>query len=317
LPAAEITRIQELVYELSAADVMVAEVITVPPSAPMGGLRDILRDNRISGTPVLDGDSVVGIISIEDFIVWLTDGAPDCAIGDRMTGQVVTVYEDEPLVRVAQKLKMLGFGRLPVLKRQSGKLTGIITMGDIVAGMLKKLDIDSRRAETRFVDPRRIFEGIVADKSTMICEYSVCGGDHARGGASATGLKSTLLRLGMSPLTARRAAIVTYEAEMNLVFFTEGGRIVAKIDPDMVRIEVEDGGPGIPDVEQAMQPGYSTAPDWVRELGFGAGMGLHNIQTCADRMNIDSSVGKGTRLEVEILPEREDEPAPDSRTASA
>jgi len=88
---------------------------------------------------------------------------------------------------------------------------------------------------------------------------------------------------------------------MNLIFFTGGGQITARVEPQLIRLEVTDNGPGIEDIEQARQPGFSTAPDWVRELGFGAGMGLHNIETCADRMQLDSSVGVGTRLEVNIL----------------
>ena len=94
---------------------------------------------------------------------------------------------------------------------------------------------------------------------------------------------------------------------MNLVVFTEGGRVTVEVEPELIRLKVEDGGPGIPDIEKAMQPGFSTAPDWVRELGFGAGMGLPNIRKCADRMRLDSTVGKGTRLEVEILMEQPDE----------
>ena len=82
---------------------------------------------------------------------------------------------------------------------------------------------------------------------------------------------------------------------------------MATVEPDTIRLEVEDDGPGIADIEQAMRPGFTTAPDWVRELGFGAGMGLHNIKKCADRRNLASTVGEGTRLEVEIFVEREGE----------
>jgi len=84
------------------------------------------------------------------------------------------------------------------------------------------------------------------------------------------------------------------------VIYTRTGEIIVKVDTNQIRVEVEDSGPGIPDIERAMQPGYSTAPDWVRELGFGAGMGLNNIRKCADEMNITSTVGMGTRLEITI-----------------
>jgi len=104
---------------------------------------------------------------------------------------------------------------------------------------------------------------------------------------------------------------------MNLIVFTPGGRIRVEVQPGLVRLLAEDDGPGIADIEQAMQPGFSTAPDSVRELGFGAGMGLPNIKKCADRMQLDSAVGKGTRLDVEILMERQGEPERDSAEARA
>lgn len=287
---------------------MVRDLIQVTPSTPMSELRAILRDNRISGTPVVDGRGrVVGIISVEDFIRWLADGGPDCPIGDRMTREIITIYQDEPLVGAVNKLERFGFGRLLVLSRADDRLRGIITNGDIIAGLLKKLDIDYRRAEMRNARSKHIFEDIVADRSELTFQYQVAGSDLDRAGGTASGLKTTLLRLGISPSVARRAAIATYEAEMNLIFFAGGGQIMAKVRPDVIRLEAVDNGPGIPDVAQAMQPGFSTAPDWVRELGFGAGMGLHNIKTCADTMDLTSTVGKGTRLEVEISVEREGE----------
>lgn len=286
---------------------MVQEVIHVTPSTRMEKLRAILRDNRISGSPVVEDGRVVGIISVEDFIRWLADGGPDCAIADRMTRDVVTIYEDEPLIGAVNKLKRLGFGRLPVLSRVNDELSGIITNGNIIAGLLKKLDIDYRRAEMRSARSKHIFDDIVADRSELTFEYKVDGGDFSHAGHSASGLKTTLLRLGVSPAVARRAAIATYEAEMNLVFFAGGGQILARIGPDIIRLEVVDEGPGIPDIEQAMRPGFSTAPEWVRELGFGAGMGLHNIKTCADKMDLTSTMGKGTRLAIEISVEREHE----------
>jgi serine/threonine-protein kinase RsbT len=88
---------------------------------------------------------------------------------------------------------------------------------------------------------------------------------------------------------------------MNVIFYSDGGQITATITPTSIRLEVVDEGPGIADVEKAMQPGFSTAPDWVRELGFGAGMGLVNIRECADDMSLESTVGTGTRMVVDIL----------------
>jgi anti-sigma regulatory factor (Ser/Thr protein kinase) len=94
----------------------------------------------------------------------------------------------------------------------------------------------------------------------------------------------------------RRLAIASYEAEMNLVIFTDGGMIGVQVEPSKVYVRIEDQGPGIPDLEKALQHGYSTAADWVRELGFGAGMGLPNIRRMSDEFDIQSEEGKGTLL---------------------
>jgi CBS domain-containing protein/anti-sigma regulatory factor (Ser/Thr protein kinase) len=296
-----------MIYELLVGEVMTKEVISVMPSTAMSDLRPILRDKRISGTPVVEDGKLLGIISIEDFINWLSDGGLDCPVADRMTSEVRTIYNDEPLLQAVNKLERLGFGRLPVLARDTGHIIGVITKGDIIGGLLKHLEVDYRNAEMRGARSSHIFEDILSDRSTLILEYGVRGADFSGAGASASRLKTTLRRVGIDPQTTRRAAIAAYEAEMNLIVFTQGGRIRIELDPAAIRLVAEDNGPGIPDIEKAMQPGFSTAPDWVRELGFGAGMGLPNIKKCADLMRLESTVGKGTKLEIEILMERQGE----------
>jgi len=113
-------------------------------------------------------------------------------------------------------------------------------------------------------------------------------------------MKKALSRLGVNPESVRRAAIAMYEAEINAVIHGHGGVAIVSIFPDSVKIEIVDHGPGIPDVEQAMQEGYSTAPDSAREMGFGAGMGLSNIKKHSDSMKIDTKVGEGTKVTMYI-----------------
>ena len=130
-----LTRIQELVYEMKAGEVMTRDAVTVMPETSMGELREVLRDNRIAGTPVVSEGQMVGIISIEDFINWLAEGAAQSTVAERMTRNVKTVYEDEPLVQVVNKLDSYGFGRLPVIARNGKGLRGVITKGDIMEGL--------------------------------------------------------------------------------------------------------------------------------------------------------------------------------------
>ena len=296
----EITRVQELAYELKVKQAMTKDVIKVRPKNRMGELREILRVNRISGTSVVDEDKLVGIVSIEDFIKCLADGEIDAFVEEKMTRKVETLYADEPLIHAVNKFNKHGFGRFPVIERSNGKLVGIISKSDIIKTLLKELEIDYQEEEIHRYRASHIFEDMIADKTTLIFEYNIAGQDFKRAGESASGLKKSLTRLGIHPQIVRRLAIATYEAEMNIVIFTSGGHITAYVKPDEIRVKATDSGPGIPDVEQAMQPGFSTASPTVQEWGFGAGMGLPNIKKCADKMSINSVVGKGTKLEVII-----------------
>ena len=301
----EITKLQELAYELKVEQAMTREVITVSPHATMTEFREVLRVNRISGTPVVEEGSITGIVSIEDLIKALAEGEMDATVGKKMTPQPVTIYADEPLVHTVSRFSRLQFGRFPVVNREGG-LVGIITQGDIVRAMLRRLEVDYREEEIHRYRASHIFQDIIADDLALVFGYRVASGDINRAGEASSGLKRTLNRLGIHPQAIRRVAVATYEAEMNIVIFTDGGEIVAEVGPDRIRIEALDKGPGIPDIEQAMQPGFSTAPIWVQEMGFGAGMGLPNIQHCADEMRLESTVGVGTHLELVIyLPERQ------------
>ncbi len=297
---APLTRTQELIYEMRADDVMTRDVVTVAPTTSMSKLREVLRVNRISGTPVISEGRLVGIISIEDFIKWLAGDHPDVTVETRMTKDVITVCDDDVLVQVVSKLDQYGYGRLPVVKRDGGELIGVITKGDIVGAFLRKLEIAHHEEELHRFRASHIFEDIIADKSTLIFQYSVVGQDFKAAGSGATRLKKTLHRLGLEPQVLRRIAIIAYEAEMNMVIYTDGGRLLATVEPGLVTIEAKDDGPGIPDVELALTPGYSTAGEWVRELGFGAGMGLCNIKRWADEMSLNLVVGKGTLLKAQI-----------------
>ncbi len=292
------TKTQELVLELRVEDVMTTDVITVSPEEKTGSLRDLLRDNRISGVPVVAGDRLVGIVSLNDFVAWAAEGRSDCEIGTRMTRDVEVLRTDDPLVRAVGRFDALGLGRFPVLEPGARKVVGILTKGDVIKGLLHKLEVDFHRHEEELYRHRAsyIFEDMEADSSRVHLEYEVAGRDFEQAGRGASRLKRTLKRLGIRPAVVRRVAIASYEAEMNLVVFTEGGQLRATVEPSEILVEVEDWGPGMASVEEALRPGWSTAPDWVRDLGFGAGMGLCNIRNMSDVFDIDSEPGRGTLL---------------------
>ena len=132
-------------------------------------------------------------------------------------------------------------------------------------------------------------------------EFEIKGGDFLRGGEVSCEVKNLLKEIGLPAASVRRAAIASYEAEMNVIMYARRGRLDLAVTPGRVRIVVEDRGPGIPDIPLAMTEGYSTATPEMQELGFGAGMGLPNIKKNTDRLRITSKVGRGTRLEFTIL----------------
>ena len=130
----------------------------------------------------------------------------------------------------------------------------------------------------------------------MRLHYDVNGDDFIRAGETSSKVKKTLTKLGIKPQIIRKVAIAMYEAEINMVIHAEGGTIDVEISPEKIDVVMEDKGPGIPNIEKALQAGYSTANDEVRGLGFGAGMGLPNIKKYSDNMEIETEIGKGTKL---------------------
>lgn len=135
--------------------------------------------------------------------------------------------------------------------------------------------------------------------------FPVQQGDFMRAGEASSKVKKALLQLGFSGEIIRLAAVATYEAEMNIVIHSWGGDLLVNILPEEIMITASDRGPGIPDLQQAMEEGYSTAPAHVREMGFGAGMGLPNMRNCSDKFQIESSPEKGTTVKMIIAAKKE------------
>lgn len=134
----------------------------------------------------------------------------------------------------------------------------------------------------------------MSDNITL--HYDVAGDDFTHAGEASGAVKHSLKKLGFDADTIRRVAIAMYEAEINMVIHAGGGEIDVDISPESIQVVLADHGPGIENIELAMQEGYSTAPDNVRALGFGAGMGLPNIKKYTDDMKIDTELGKGTTI---------------------
>jgi serine/threonine-protein kinase RsbT len=129
-------------------------------------------------------------------------------------------------------------------------------------------------------------------------EYLIDGGDFIKAGHASSEIKKILNQLNMDPVIVRRIAVAMYEGEVNVVAHAYRGIIRVKINPERIMVTIQDEGPGIADIDRAMQEGYSTASDKVREMGFGAGMGLSNMKKNSDQLVINSEINKGTVVEM-------------------
>lgn len=299
--AENITRVEELAYELKVSEVMTPNPATVTPDTTMSEVLELFRQNRISGAPVVENNQLVGLVSIEDLLRCLQKSDLDEETRNYMSRQVLTIKDTDPVIEALKLFVSSRFGRLPVVN-STGSLTGILTKGDITSGILKAIQRDYQEEEVRRYRASHLFEDIESDRSSLILRYNIKQGDFTHGGAASSAIKRALLRLGADPQIARRVGIAVYEAEMNLIIHTTNGGIIrVEIEPKQISINISDDGPGIQDINLAMRPGYSTASEKVRELGFGAGMGLVNIQRCVDSMRLESVYGRGTNLRLKIF----------------
>jgi CBS domain-containing protein/anti-sigma regulatory factor (Ser/Thr protein kinase) len=298
--AREISRVEELSYDLKVSETMTSELKSVTPELPLSAVLEILRIGRISGVPVQQDNKLVGILSIEDIVRAMEKNELSEPVRAYMSPKVVSVNLYDPVVKAIEVFSEYRVGRLPVVDEQ-GQLVGIITKGDITRGILTALQKDYKVEELRRYRASHLFEDITSDRTSLILRYSIKARDYTNGGQASSHIKRALLRLGASPQLARQCGIAIYEAEINLIIHSDhGGIIRVQIEPLRILMQTTDTGPGIPDVKLALQAGWSTATQEARDMGFGAGMGLVNIRRCVDRMDLESTVGKGTKLFMEI-----------------
>lgn len=137
-------------------------------------------------------------------------------------------------------------------------------------------------------------------ENVIVLKYQVSSDDFTRAGEASSDVKGKLKQLGVRPEAVRKVAIAMYEGEINMVIHARGGEITVEITPEQIKMVLADVGPGIPDIDLAMKAGWSTAPDEVRNLGFGAGMGLPNMKKYTDDMKIETEIGVGTTITMRV-----------------
>jgi CBS domain-containing protein/anti-sigma regulatory factor (Ser/Thr protein kinase) len=304
--AGQISRVEELAYILKISEVMSSEIVTILPQAKMQDALNLMREKRVSGFPVVENKKLVGVVSTEDLIRCLVKQDLEAPVSQYMSANLFTINSFDLLTEALKIFTRTGRGRLPVLD-ENKNLVGIITKSDVTRGVLKALEHDYHEEEVRRYRASHLFEDIESERTSLVLRYDIQHYNFTHGGEASSHIKRALLRLGANAQLARRVGIAVYEAEMNLIIHaTHGGSIHAEIEPTQIAVYIWDDGPGIEDVDQAMRPGYSTATQEIRDLGFGAGMGLTNISRCVDEFKITSEMGKGTHLTLKFFFNDED-----------
>jgi len=285
----------ELIYRLKVKDVMTTKVVTAAPQATMRAVQILMRDHGITGVPIVDTGRLVGIVSIGDMIEALDTGAITESAESRMTRSLIVLEDDMPLSFAVTYFNRYGYRRFPVLDRD-GSLAGIVTAADVLRSLLIEMNREVERLEAGIVRNDQSKPG----SSMVHLSFPSRRFDFENAGKASAELKKTLKSLGADATVIRRAAIVSYELEMNQVIHSVGGIMDFSMHDGVVHIVAKDDGPGIENVEAALTEGFSTANAWIRSLGFGAGLGLPNARRSSDEFEITSRPGVGTTVTARI-----------------
>ncbi|NLX25299.1 MAG: CBS domain-containing protein [Lentisphaerae bacterium] len=288
-------RVQVLAYGLKIRDVMTTKIFAVSRNCTMGDVQTIMKNNGISGVPVVDERRVVGIISMHDILIALENSRLQELVTKHMTTDVKTLSEELPLSFAISAFSNHPFRRFPVVN-QANELVGIITPRNINLALIREL---SRQLDE--IEEELAPSAVPKANSVFHRAYRLTRYDFEHAGMASAELKRELKKRGVPPKIIRRAAIVSYELEINIVAHSHGGTLTLFIDDHRMRITAIDFGPGIPDLDAAMREGFSTANEWIRSQGFGAGMGLPNAKRVSDEFEIQSGVEMGTMVKAIVF----------------
>ena len=284
------TVVLELIHQLKVKDVMTTAVLTGSKTQSMRHIQALLRENKVAGIPIVEGSNLVGLVSTEDIINALEKGYIDSLVEERMTKNIISLQDDMPLSFAISYLNKYRYGRFPVLNK-AHELVGILSSSDVIRTLLIEMNREVLRLEKlqKTLNPS-------APSTYSEMEFTTAHYDLEAAGRASTEIKKALKQRNFDPKLIRRVAIASYELEINQVVHSDGGVMRCSILPDKVIITAIDSGPGIEDVSLALKEGYSTANEYVRSIGFGAGMGLANTKRVSDDFSIDSALGKGTTV---------------------
>jgi len=285
--------VMELLFSLRVKDAMTSSVVTATTASTVRKVQCLMKQHAITAVPILEGERLLGIVSIGDVIQALDAGAMERPVSEIMTSSVVVLDENMPLSFAVTYFDRYKYGRFPVLSAD-GRLKGIITASDVLRRLLIALNEEIGRMERRIAGRQPPNDGPLP---TMELSFGTVPMDFSRAGNISARFKRALTEKGCPPAVARNVAVASYELELNQVIHSTGGIMRMRVFDDIIEVFAQDEGPGIPDLELAMREGYSTANEWVRSLGFGAGIHrlLPNLawdpETFGDQAVVDQAEG--------------------------
>ncbi|MCX7883379.1 MAG: CBS domain-containing protein [Brevinematales bacterium] len=281
--------VMEILLRLKVRDAMQKKIYTASPDDTMRMVQNIMKQKKISGVPIVEGQNLVGIVSVNDIINALDGGYINDAVKNHMSTSLIVLEDDMPLSFALSFFNKFSYRRFPVINRDK-HLVGMLTSRDILSALVAELNKEIKSLENKIKERPDVSQAIFR-------EFAIKRYDFEHAGQASFELKRLLKEKKISPALIRRASIASYELEMNIVIHSVGGKMSFIIDDHKIEILAKDDGPGIADVEAALREGFSTASEWIRSLGFGAGMGLPNTKRVSDEFTISSEVGKGTEIQ--------------------
>ena len=297
--------IMELLQRLRVRDVMRdRDIISVVRTDSMRFAQNLMKRNHISGVPVVEDKRLFGIVSVNDIIKALEGGWIGEPCQQHMATNLVVLEADMPLAFAIKFFQNYTFGRFPVLDKNRD-LVGIVSQRDVTRVLMKELTRELARLEGRAQAARpeqpaeRPGDGALPYYSMR--QFVIVRNDLTGAGKAANEIKRMMKDAGIDNKIVRRVAVAAYELEINICIHSLGGTLTFILDTEKATVIAKDRGPGIEDVEWACQDGTSTANDWIRSMGFGAGMGLSNSKRVADGFTIQSKVPTGTTVACEFV----------------
>ncbi len=286
--------VTEILLRLKIKDAMSTNLCTATPATTLRIIQHYMRDKRVSGIPIVTDKRIVGLVSVDDIINALDYGHIDEPAEKHMTKKIVALEDDMPLSFAISYFNKYSFGRFPVINKDQ-EFVGILTSRDILARLVEEMNIEISQLEEK-INPEK------EESSNMEKEiFPIKNFDFENAGKASHTIKKILQENDLNNKIIRRAAIASYELEINIAIHSQGGQLEFEINDHEIIITARDKGPGIEDTSTVVQEGFSTANDWIRSLGFGAGMGLPNVKKVSDRFSIESKVPDGTVVTSVIL----------------